>query len=265
MRAAADTFGAIPVGDTTMDLEADSLKMPEKLNINYDDQIANVKSGEQREFKEGDRRAQVQPETRTSQQQIGKQGSNIIDLGGSQPQQPVSKNTKSLLDDDDDVPQPQNTVKQPFNQPIATNVNQPVKTSDPFDILGLDLGGSSTQPAKQATTGNTGGIDLMGFSFNTPPVQTQPVQNQQSGGFGSLLDDGLLGGGFTNTQPKAPQVQPTFTQPQNQSLGFDFLGTGSTSTTPVNNPVTQPTQPIATFQQPPQQQQQQNSHKFKAY
>lgn len=48
MRAAADTFGSIPVGDTTMNLENEVIKMPEKLNINYDDQIATVRPGEQR-------------------------------------------------------------------------------------------------------------------------------------------------------------------------------------------------------------------------
>ncbi len=44
MRAAADTFVAIPVGETTMDLDTD-IRMPEKLNINYDDHIASVKQG----------------------------------------------------------------------------------------------------------------------------------------------------------------------------------------------------------------------------
>ena len=48
MRAAANTFGPIPIGDTSMDLETDVLKMPEKLNINYDDHISAVKGGEQR-------------------------------------------------------------------------------------------------------------------------------------------------------------------------------------------------------------------------
>jgi len=45
MRAAANTFGTIPIGDTSIDLENDSLKMPEKLNINYDDHISATRSG----------------------------------------------------------------------------------------------------------------------------------------------------------------------------------------------------------------------------
>ena len=124
MRAAADTFGLIPVGETTMDLDSESLEMPEKLNINYDDHIATVKAGEQREFREGDKYAQPQQQqnsisnanktganqsiTGTGAQQQQK-GSSIIDITGSSSQsqtqqQPQNKKTKSLLDDDDDVP-----------------------------------------------------------------------------------------------------------------------------------------------------------------
>lgn len=154
---------------------------------------------------------------------------------------------------------------------------QPQKSNDPFDILGLDIGGN-TGPAK---TNNNGG-DLLGglggFNFGTQPTQQpfmqpqpQPVQNK--GGFDSLLDDGLLGGGVTKppTQTFTPQ-QP----PQQVNLGFDFLGTGSVTTTtppPVNqtpnflgqqtNFLGQPTQPVQPVQ--PVQPQGQNTFKFKAY
>lgn len=45
MKAAAESFGQIPIGDTTMDLESDNLKMPEKMNINYDEHIATETTG----------------------------------------------------------------------------------------------------------------------------------------------------------------------------------------------------------------------------
>jgi hypothetical protein len=46
MRAAINNFNAIPVGDTAMDLDNDVLKMPEKLSINYDEQMASQKNVE---------------------------------------------------------------------------------------------------------------------------------------------------------------------------------------------------------------------------
>lgn len=167
------------------------------------------------------------------------------------------------MDDDEDT-QPPQVIKQP------QQVQQP-KTSDPFDILGLDIG-TPTQPKVVNT--NNGGDLLGGFSFgNTtvPATQPQPIVNQNKG-FDSLLDDGFLGGGSSTVK----QTQPAYSQPQTQtqSLGFDFLGTGSTgSNTNINinlggntQPVQQPTQPTNqfSFQQQPQQQQQQN-FKFKAY
>ena len=305
MRAAADTFGLIPVGETTMDLDSESLKMPEKLNINYDDHIATVKAGEQREFREGDKYAQPQQQqnsisnanktganqsiTGTGAQQQQK-GSSIIDITGSSSQsqtqqQPQNKKTKSLLDDDDDVPpatqnlqqQQQNANKQLFTQSPATtisnagntaNINN--KAADPFDILGLDLGGGQ-QAAKQSVSsvGGSGGVDLMGLSFNTPPgpgPQQQQPQQPSNKGFGSLLDDGLLrtgSSGSTNQQYQPTINTNTFSQPQ-QSLGFDFLGTGSSSTS-----ATTTTAPVSLFQQqqtlPATTAMTQNSHKFKAY
>lgn len=141
-----------------------------------------------------------------------------------------------------------------------------MKTNDPFDILGLDIGGGSAPVAKPPA--NTGGDLLGGFSFENN--QTQQVNKQQSGGIGSLLDDGFLGGGNTVQQPKQ---QPINTQPQ-QSMGFDFLGTGSTNTQPaqVQSPPTQNNnnlfsfEPIQTQSQTQQtQQNQQNVFKFKAY
>jgi hypothetical protein len=41
MKTAAENFSSIPIGDTTMDLETDILKMPEKLNIVYEANIVN--------------------------------------------------------------------------------------------------------------------------------------------------------------------------------------------------------------------------------
>jgi len=51
-KVAADAFRSIPVGDTQIELDMNSLKMPEKLNINYDDHISTDKGPEQiREIK----------------------------------------------------------------------------------------------------------------------------------------------------------------------------------------------------------------------
>ena len=42
MRSAAENFIDIPIGDTTLDLDETSMKMPEKLNINYDERIVET-------------------------------------------------------------------------------------------------------------------------------------------------------------------------------------------------------------------------------
>ncbi len=128
--------------------------------------------------------------------------------------------------------------------------------------MGLDIG----TPATNVPPPKNGGDLLSGFSFDTPSqpqpffTHTQQVVTQNNGGFDILGDSFLGGGGGGNTQPNTQQVQPT------QSLGFDFLGMGTTSSpSPVNNnnnnnfgvsPV-QPVQPI--------QKQDPNSFKFKAY
>ena len=251
MRAAASTFGSIPVGETTMDLEADSLKMPEKLNINYEEQVSPARMGEQREFRAGDSQQQQRPTP------------NIISNPQSQNQtQPQNKKVKSLLDDDDETPPPPAVVQtQPIVQPVKPQPQQQQaeKSTDPFDILGLDIGGSSTT----ATKPQSGGGDLMGFSFgqsSQPQPVFQPPPANQNKGFDSLLDDGFLGGGSSQQQQPVPVLsQPP---PQTASLGFDFLGTGSTSS-PVTT-FTAQSQPQQQFQ-PQQQPQQNNSFKFKAY
>lgn len=178
---------------------------------------------------------------------------SIVDITSSQKQPvPQNKKVRSLLDEDDEVPQ------QPVQQPqvSAPIINtQSLNKGDPFDILGLDIGTPTTNvppPSKN------GGDLLSGFSFDTPS-QPQPFFNhtqqvtQNNGGF-DILGDSFLGG---STQPNTQQVQPT------QSLGFDFLGMG-TSPSPVNNnstnfgvPSVQPVQPV--------QKQDPNSFKFKAY
>jgi hypothetical protein len=176
-----------------------------------------------------------------------------------------NKKAKSLLDDDDDVvqqPQPTHQNFNPVVQPqVATSKN------DPFDILGLDIGGPSIPPPKTNNFSN----DLMGgFSldphpqntnlFNPTPAVTQPVVNQNKG-FDSLLDDGFLGG--ASQQPKPPvQTFVQNTQQAPQSFGFDFLGTGTTTTTtPV---VSQPTQ-FFNQQSSTVPAQDSNYFKFKAY
>lgn len=118
--------------------------------------------------------------------------------------------------------------------------------SDPFNMLGLDIGGS-TQPQPVTNTGGFGG-DLLGFGNPTPPPQTvtQPPANNLLGG------TDLMGFGFTS-QPSNPQpVQGGFNfnqggfnsppQPQTQpppvaqnNFGFSLLG----NTQPQTQPQTQ--------------------------
>lgn len=249
MRTAAEVFGALPIGETTMVLDTDT-RMPEKLNINYDDHIANVKAGEQREFRQGDI-TQSGNNQRPSQQNIPvPHNLSIVDITSSQKQPPPpaqNKKIRSLLDEDDEVPQQPHIVNPVVN-------TQPAKSNDPFDFLGLEVTTPVTSvPAAQKTSGDL----LSGFSFDTP-VQTQPLfptqPVQNTGGF-DILGGGFLGG--STTQPVIQPIQPA------QSLGFDFLGMGTTNPPPVNNNnfgmqmLGTPAQ-----QQPPKQDT--NSFKFKA-
>lgn len=177
---------------------------------------------------------------------------SIVDITSSQKQPvPQNKKVRSLLDEDDELPQ--QSVQQPqVSVPIINT--QPLSKGDPFDILGLDIGTPTNVPPPK-----NGGDLLSGFSFDTPSqpqpffTHTPQVVTQNNGGF-DILGDSFLGGG--NTQPKTQNVQPT------QSLGFDFLGMGTSS--PVNNnnnnfgvSSVQPIQPV--------QKQDPNSFKFKAY
>lgn len=79
MKAAAENFGSIPIGDTTIDLDADSLKMPDKLDINYDEQISSLRGNEdQREFVQGTRQPGNTPVT-----QNGGSNNGVDIFGGS--------------------------------------------------------------------------------------------------------------------------------------------------------------------------------------
>ncbi len=46
-KIAADAFKSIPVGDTQIELDMNSLKMPERLNINYDEHMPIVQRQEE--------------------------------------------------------------------------------------------------------------------------------------------------------------------------------------------------------------------------
>ena len=211
----------------------------------------------------------TQPQMQNNQSPTTMKKGSIVDFGQTQPVQIQNKKISSLLDDDDDVP----VTKPPIQQQPQIHQQQ-AKTNDPFDILGLDIGGggnSGSIPVSKPPV-NTGGDLLGGFSFDgSQPQQVQKTQSNQSGGFGSLLDDGFLGGGNTVQQPPK---QPVNTQPQ-QSMGFDFLGTGATSPTQVPQPQTQTQTQTQNYNanlfsfdsNPTQQQSQQNQNafKFKAY
>lgn len=140
-------------------------------------------------------------------------------------------------------------------------MNNQQKNNDPFDFLGLEIGGSQPQPQQQTHTQplnqnlNLMGGDLMGFGFNQQPQQVQqPVQNNNVfGGNQGLFDGGLLGMNPTQSQPSQPQRN----QPQN--FGFDLLGGSQPQT------FTQQQSQPQSFTQPPQQAQNSNTFKYKAY
>lgn len=178
---------------------------------------------------------------------------SIVDITSQKQPVPQNKKVRSLLDEDDEVPQ--QSVQQP--QILTPVINtQPISKGDPFDILGLDIGTPTNVPPQK-----NGGDLLSGFSFDTPSqpqpffTSTQQTVTQNNGGF-DILGDSFLGG---NTQPKTQQVQQV--QPP-QSLGFDFLGMGTTSP-PVNNNNNFGVSPVQPVQ--PVQKQDPNSFKFKAY
>lgn len=191
-------------------------------------------------------------------------------ITSSQPTQPVQpKKVKSLLDDDDEDTQP--TQPQPVKPPIVqTQQFQQPKASDPFDILGLDIGGIPAVTQPKAVNINNGGDLLGGFNFGTQPqtIQTpQPVVNQNIGF--DLFDDGSPGNRSV-TKPIIPTyIPPPQTQTQTQSFGFDFLGTSNNNNVGISlgntQPVQQPTQSFNQFVQPVAQQLQQQTFKFKAY
>ena len=167
----------------------------------------------------------------------------------------------SLLDEDEEEVTPPPQRQEPIKQ------TQP-KNDDPFDILGLDIGGSSQAPPPPK---NNGAGDLLGgFSFDGP---SQPTHNSLSNmsnpsskpAGGDLLDGDFFGNtslthNNSQTHSEAPKhVNP----PPPSSGGFDIFG-GSQS------PAVQNPQPGFNFNQPsPQQSQPQpqnnDSFKFKAY
>lgn len=59
-----ETFKSIPVGDTEMDLDLSSLKMPDQLRVNYDEHI--TKEHHQQETREV-RMGKREPETKPSE------------------------------------------------------------------------------------------------------------------------------------------------------------------------------------------------------
>lgn len=159
---------------------------------------------------------------------------------------------KSIIDDDDifnnviSVPQTQpqtQPVQAPVQPPQDSSIFdmgisfQPTPTpqkapvvSDPFNMLGLDIGGQ-TQHQPTPTAGGFGG-DLLGFGVSTPPqTVAQPPASNLLGG------SDLMGFGFNNPPSNPPPAQGGFNfnqsgfnqppqppqVPQN-NFGFNLLG-----------------------------------------
>ncbi len=124
----------------------------------------------------------------------------------------------------------------------------PVNNNDPFNILGLEIGGGNTQPIQQPINNGGFGGDLLGFGMSTQPTQQpQPVVNKPTVNNNFLGGGDLMGFGFS-TPPNNPPPQNlgggfSFNPPQNQPQpptnnlgGFNLLG----STQPVQQQAPQP-------------------------
>lgn len=82
-KASAESFNVIPVGDTTLELDMNALKMPEKVDINYNESKVNERvANEEREIVV---KRNVPQETPVSEVKVE-----------------TKKKPTSLLDDDDD-------------------------------------------------------------------------------------------------------------------------------------------------------------------
>ena len=104
-------------------------------------------------------------------------------------------------------------------------------SNDPFNILGLDVGGTK-QPLAPPPINNGGfGGDLLGFGISSTPPQpvSQPPANNLLGG-GDLMGFGFgsnpsppVNTGFNFGQTNPPTFNPQPQPPQN-NLGFNLLG-----------------------------------------
>lgn len=232
-----DTFKNIPVGETDMDLDVKTLKMPGASIVNYDDHI----SKEQEPTNQG---KYPVPKSREPERPVVEQPRVV--------EQP--KKVQNIMDDDifssvvnvpPVVQPPQNPPQVPKQdifdmglggvsfEPTPPTQPKPVN-NDPFNILGLEMGGGSA-PVQTPPPNNGGfGGDLLGFGLsgpsNPPPVVAQLPANNLLGG-ADLMGFGFAPtpspsvtvnqGGFNFGQSNPPPQPP---QPQNNNFGFNLLG-----------------------------------------
>ena len=92
------------------------------------------------------------------------------------------------------------------NQP-PSHPTPPPAQNDPFNLMGLDFGGSSPQPANNPQ-GNQGfGGDLLGFGGNAPQPPSQPVA-QRPPPQNNLMGDDLMGFGVSSTPVNQTSQHP---------------------------------------------------------
>ena len=108
--------------------------MPEKLNINYDEHIVD-----------GPREHPEVSIGQVDSRSIVSESRSIVGIEPVRMLEPVKKKMASLFDEDDEVTPP---VK-------AEKVHS---SSNPFDILGLDIGGGSSPPTKPSEGGDLLGV-----------------------------------------------------------------------------------------------------------
>jgi hypothetical protein len=254
-----DTFKNIPIGETDMDLDVRTLKMPGASVVNYDDHISKEEPTTQGKYpapkqKEPERPAVIE-QPRVVEQPKKVQNIMDDDIFNSvvnvppvvQPPQPPPQAPKQDIFD--------MGLGGVSFEPTPPPQPKPVN-NDPFNILGLEMGGGSA-PVQTPPPNNGGfGGDLLGFGLSGPsnpqPVVAQPPANNLLGGAD------LMGFGFAPT-PSPPVAvnqggfnfgQPTPQPPQpqvNNNFGFNLLG-GSQSAQQAPQPVSLPAQNTSAFQ-----------------
>jgi len=161
--------------------------------------------------------------------------------------------------------QPAETVQQPKPQPEKGDIfdsglggisfgtsPQPtqsvVNNNDPFNMLGIDMGGSSVAQPTSVNEGNNLGFDILGFGTSSTTSSPQLQNNNFLGGdlmgfaTNPVTSPQSQGGLSFNNPPANTFNQIPLQQPPQNNFGFNLLGVNSVQPTQS----VQPTLPVQT-------------------